>query len=469
MSNKRGKDDAGKKYRTIKPSIFRLVRVNVLRPCYYACRKIAPKPAEWIKNNLLDLWYSSKIWVRQQMQKEIVIKGSISYENKLLVDVTTITLTDANTGIQRVTREVSRELVKCGAILVRDWHGKLVTSRKFHATLFDEGYDGNEYEIKVKNNNLFLLDSSWNCTKDFSKIITKIKKEGGRTIGLVHDIIPVLYPDLIASNEMKDIFFSWHKMLLELCDVIICDSHTTANNIKWLQESEKIRNNNDICVYGAFLGSDFDGETKNSEKKIRNQIKNFVDEEGDYKVFLMVGTIEPRKGHRVALNAIKELVNRREKVKLLIIGHDGWNSDDFIYELYNKTNYGKNFLWINDASDDELIWCYKHSAALIAASKDEGYGLPLVEAGYYGLPILCSDIPIFREVAENHVTYFKEGDSSSLFHEIKKWINEDQHPNSSNIQRHTWKETSEYIMKIMAGQVRQDYTICKVNSKQQLK
>ena len=39
-------------------------------------------------------------------------------------------------------------------------------------------------------------------------------------------------------------------------------------------------------------------------------------------------------------------------------------------------------------------------------SEGEGFGLPLIEAAQYGLPIIARDIPVFREVAGENAYYF---------------------------------------------------------------
>ena len=59
------------------------------------------------------------------------------------------------------------------------------------------------------------------------------------------------------------------------------------------------------------------------------------------------------------------------------------------------------------ASDDELAYLYSRCDALIFASAVEGFGLPLVEALKAGLPVLASDIPVFREIASEHVRFFE--------------------------------------------------------------
>ena len=56
-------------------------------------------------------------------------------------------------------------------------------------------------------------------------------------------------------------------------------------------------------------------------------------------------------------------------------------------------------------------------------SVDEGFGIPIIEAFSYCLPIICSDIPVFKEIGNDSVSYFKKGDSISLSEKIQTLIN----------------------------------------------
>lgn len=62
--------------------------------------------------------------------------------------------------------------------------------------------------------------------------------------------------------------------------------------------------------------------------------------------------------------------------------------------------------FFNGASDEEYRAATESALALVSASKDEGFGLPLVEAMALGTPIVVSDIPIFREIGGDVAGYF---------------------------------------------------------------
>ena len=79
-------------------------------------------------------------------------------------------------------------------------------------------------------------------------------------------------------------------------------------------------------------------------------------------------------------------------------------------------------MWFDSADDDQLSSIYAQCDCLIAASEVEGFGLPLIEAAYHGLPILARDIRVFREVAGENASYFSGRDPEELFNAVCIWL-----------------------------------------------
>jgi glycosyltransferase involved in cell wall biosynthesis len=95
---------------------------------------------------------------------------------------------------------------------------------------------------------------------------------------------------------------------------------------------------------------------------------------------------------------------------------------------------------------------YSASTCLIAASYGEGFGLPLIEAAQHGLPILARDIPVFREVAGKHASYFTANDPEELAKAIETWISEydnNTHIKSNGMSHLTWKQSAEKLVNVM--------------------
>ncbi len=91
-----------------------------------------------------------------------------------------------------------------------------------------------------------------------------------------------------------------------------------------------------------------------------------------------------------------------------------------------------------NVTDSELAYGYQHCAALVFASRSEGFGLPLVQAMWYGRPVIASDIPVFREIGGDYPRYFDLEDVQELVQQLhatlrsaeqpkpKKWLTWDQ-------------------------------------------
>jgi alpha-1,2-rhamnosyltransferase len=106
----------------------------------------------------------------------------------------------------------------------------------------------------------------------------------------------------------------------------------------------------------------------------------------------------------------------------------------------------------NDASDEELSYCYGHAKMLVFASFVEGFGLPIIESLNNGLPVLASDIPIHREVGEDAIEYFDLNDAGDLANKIQ-YIEKNkisQKVDAKSVKTKTWKESSaELLGKVM--------------------
>lgn len=74
----------------------------------------------------------------------------------------------------------------------------------------------------------------------------------------------------------------------------------------------------------------------------------------------------------------------------------------------------------NGVTDTEYLGWLGKAFGLVSASKDEGFGIPLVEAMSQGLPVIVSDIPIFQEVAGNAGVFFNNSKSEEFVDGVRK-------------------------------------------------
>ena len=420
---------------------------KVLKTAYLGIASVSPSLANAIREQVYDTWHLIKGDKRKIEEK---LTPLLREQPGLLIDVTQTTKHDAGTGIQRVVNNIFREIYlhkkQREVIAVQVFQKKLITGYAF-ISRFEEMEAKQEQIVSFKTGDkLFLLDSSWEYVKAFSKILDEANKKGVQTYTVIHDLIPIQYPELVESTVFADIFSTWHNMMMQKIGSILCVSRTTADIVAQYYKKMQFQRNSPLNLYYFHEGANVPGGVQTARKEIQDFVRSG-------KTFLMVGTLEPRKGHMVVLQAFSKIFKENNKnCRLLIIGHNGWKNDEIRNQI-NSPEFKGRVLWTEDASDEELRWAYAHADALIAASKAEGFGLPLVEAAHFGLPIICSDIPIFREVTQRYADYFKAMDADALAECLINWMNTEQHPDSKKIRIYTWQESAQEILDIIDGKV----------------
>ena len=128
---------------------------------------------------------------------------------------------------------------------------------------------------------------------------------------------------------------------------------------------------------------------------------------------------------------------------------------NFLDELQSHRMLGSRLFWVQKASDEYLKKIYEASTCLIAASYDEGFGLPVIEAARFRKPILARDIEVFREVAGSNAFYFKGDDHQEIARKISEWkklFDADQHPRP-NIPVRTWESHVEQLVETLKSHI----------------
>lgn len=116
---------------------------------------------------------------------------------------------------------------------------------------------------------------------------------------------------------------------------------------------------------------------------------------------LFVGTLEPRKDLPTLLAAHRLVAGAPP---LVLVGPPGWGEQVDVSACVTP-----GFL-----SDGPLRAVVAGARALVLPSRDEGFGLPVVEALAAGTPVLASDLPVLREVGGEHVVYAAPGDPEAF-------------------------------------------------------
>ena len=166
----------------------------------------------------------------------------------------------------------------------------------------------------------------------------------------------------------------------------------------------------------------------------------------------MVGTLAPHKGHEQVLSAFDLLWQSGLDCNLVIVGKESWRVQRLTDKLRRHPERDRRLFWVSDAGDGLLAALYRSSSCLIAASVAEGFGLPLIEAARYGLPIIARDIPVFREVAGAHAFFFEDKSAQGLSRAIQEWLHlhaSGQVSSSASMPWQTWRDSSSQLLRVL--------------------
>ncbi len=379
------------------------------------------------------------------------------HQQTIYVDISELVQRDARTGVQRVTRSVLTQIFELlgDDIQVLPVWADVHTSGYRVASGFLEllrGEQSTKYIsncfVSPKSGDIFLgLDLQHHTTRVQQAYLTELRQSGVFVCFVIYDLLPIQFPDCWPEeHRVHDIHESWLEAVTKF-DKVLCISASVAAEVEaWLagRPTELAR---PVMIDWFHLGADIENSSPTTGLPERAGVE--LQKNRASTTFLMVGTLEPRKGHAQVMQTFLDLWRDGVDVRLVIVGKIGWNTDDIMENIKACKLHPDKFLWENEASDEYLQALYESSSCLIAASLGEGFGLPLIEAAQNGLPIIARDIPVFREVAGEHCFYFSGTSKEQLRTSILQWLdlyNKSLHPQSENIPWLTWRQSAEMLL-----------------------
>jgi glycosyltransferase involved in cell wall biosynthesis len=111
---------------------------------------------------------------------------------------------------------------------------------------------------------------------------------------------------------------------------------------------------------------------------------------------LVVGDLSPRKNLGLLTRLWTDAPPAR--LTLAVVGPDGGTDSAARDALLALERHGRA-VWIRSADDPVLRWCYEHAGVVLFPTREEGFGLPLLEARTFHAPVVASEEPALREVA----------------------------------------------------------------------
>lgn len=211
-----------------------------------------------------------------------------------------------------------------------------------------------------------------------------VQRSGVRAVYYVHDLIPITHPQFARAGVPR-------RHAMRMCSVLRLGAAVIANSADSVQALGAFAKEAGLAMPSALI----------APLGVEAHVSAPVHTPQEPPAFVMLGTIEGRKNHALMLRVWRRLIARlgEHTPRLVIIGQRGWQADDIFRQLDEDVTlrpYVRERGWCDDA---ELRRWLGTARALLFPSFVEGQGLPLIEALAAGVPVIASDLAVFRETA----------------------------------------------------------------------
>jgi len=171
--------------------------------------------------------------------------------------------------------------------------------------------------------------------------------------------------------------------------------------------------------------------------------------------FFYLGSSRIHKNLHGLLNAFEIALSRLpEDINLLISGNMSLLSKVEKLKVDKINSQGERIFFSGVIPPNELASYYKNARAFIFPSFSEGFGLPILESFYFKVPLLCSNISSFPEIAGDAALYFNPFDVNEMAKAMVNIIEENElaevlvNKGTKRLKLFSWKQTSQNIFSI---------------------
>ncbi len=215
----------------------------------------------------------------------------------------------------------------------------------------------------------------------------------------IHDAVPWTHPETLTARGVH-----WHRVMAERAarhaDAIVVPTQAVAEEL-----DRHLRPRADIEVVGLGVSDRLASPPDAEERAARIGLP-----EGPF--LLSLATLEPRKGLDVLIRALA--LPAAPPLPLLLVGQPGWGAVDPAAFAEQAGLPADRVRTLGRLSDADLAVVLERAAVLVAPSRAEGFGLPVLEAMAAGTAVISSDVPALVEVGRGATELTPVGDTGAL-------------------------------------------------------
>jgi glycosyltransferase involved in cell wall biosynthesis len=321
------------------------------------------------------------------------------------IDVSNAARDDANTGVVRVTRRIARELQRyCDPRFVvwsaergeyvapnlREYQLLAAYNGPVIAPDAPRSSDRQRMAMKVAPGDgseprwLFLtetvLESNGRAIRGFAA------SNRFRTAAVFYDAIPVLRPDLVKDEVIRENHAAYMAGLAD-CDVVMPISEFSERCLRDLWQERGLAGR---YVRAHLLPGEFSGSSRQTTAHTPSPAVSI----------LCVSTLEPRKNHASLIDAFRRFARGEHRdATLTLIGNRYAGGDAITRNVMEACANDARIQWLGVVDDAMLHRAYMQCTFTVYASEIEGFGMPVLESLWHGKPCICHREGVMAELA----------------------------------------------------------------------
>ena len=272
--------------------------------------------------------------------------------------------------------------------------------------------------------------------------VVELHGDGVLVAHIAYDLLPVVTPQYCGHSTER--LANYVQNVYPICDTILAISeHTKRDIASWLDRERTARPEDRRVPSRRRLHP---RRRRGSRRTCRfstayNRNTHFL---------LCVGTIEVRKNHALLYYTYKLAHEQHiELPPIVIVGRRSWLSDDLYEVMTHDPQTKAKFVFLHDASDEELAWLYRHCQFSVYPSFYEGWGLPIGESLANGVPCVASRSSSMPEVAGELIPYFSPASADECLQAITAMLRpgslDEAKRTISSYQPARWDDTFETV------------------------